>query len=198
MRKLRSITEKQQFAFATAKALTATAVQVQGELKRNMPGRFTLRRDWIVKGIRIRPATKGNLQAFVYSRDKFMGRQETGGEKSPLRNYLAVPITGSSIKRTKTGLIAKSNKPKNIKDTLYAKGGGMTSVITVQSTGRKYIVRLKKNAGKKDRLDFLYALVPRAQIKERLGLGKDGMRVARAKFVVNLRDALEAALRSAR
>ena len=187
MRKLRSITEKQQFAFATAKALTATAVQVQGELKRNMPGRFTLRRDWIVKGIRIRPATKGNLQAFVYSRDRFMGRQETGGEKSPLRNYLAIP-TGI-VKRTPKDLVKKFDRPAAL--------GDRASVVEVN--GNKYLALKKPRKGANgQKLRLMYLLVPRAQIKERLGLGKDGMRVARAKFVVNLRDALEAALRSAR
>lgn len=187
MRKLKSITEKRQFAFATAKALTTTAIQVQTELKRNMPSRFTLRRDWILKGIRIKPATKSNLQAFVYSRDKFMGRQEAGGPKSPLRNYLAIPT--SMVKRTPKDLVKKFDRPAAL--------GDRASVVEVN--GNKYLALKKpRKAANGQKLRLLYLLVPRAQIKKRLGLEKDGVRVARARFVENLRTELEAALRTAR
>lgn len=187
MRRLSSITEKQQFAFATARALTQTAAQVQTEVKKNMPSRFTLRRQWIVQGIRIERATKSNLTATVYSRDAFMGRQEFGGPKSPLRNYLAIPT--SMVRRTKTDLVRKSDKPGAL--------GDKASVVDVN--GRKYLAlkRPRKGAnGKKLRL--LYLLVPRASIKKRLGLTEDGVRVARAQFVKNLEQSLEDALRSAR
>lgn len=187
IRKLATFTEQQQFKFSVAKALTKTAVDVQGEVRKNMPSRFVLRRQWIVQGIRVERATKQNLTATVYSRDKFMGLQEFGGSKSPLRNYLAIPT--SMVRRTKTDVIAKSDRPSSL--------GDKASIIDFN--GHKWLALKKprKGAGG-NKLRLLYLLVPRAQLKERLGLGKDGMRVARAMFVDNLRDALEQAVRTAR
>lgn len=187
MRQLSTFTEKKQFAFATARALTQTAVEVQTEVKRNMPSRFTLRRDWIVKGMRITKATKSNLVATVYSRDKFMGLQEAGGTKNPLRNYLAIPT--SMVKRTPKDLVKKSERPAAL--------GDRASVVEVN--GNKYLALKKpRKAANGQKLRLLYLLVPRAKMEKRLGLEKDGHRVARARFMENLRRSLEEAVRTAR
>lgn len=187
MKKLQSITEKQQFAFACARALTQTAVEVQTEVRKNMPSRFTLRRDWIVKGIRVERATKRNLTAVVYSRDKFMGLQEFGGTKNPLRNYIAVPT--SMVRRTPREMIKKSDRPAQLGD----------KVEVVEFQGQKFLALKKPRKGANgQRLRFLYLLVPRAKIDQRLGLGMDGMKVSKARFTENLRTALEDALRTAR
>lgn len=187
MRKLATLTEQRQFAFATAKALTQTAYDVQKELRANMPQRFILRRQWVVQGIRVDKATKASLTATVYSRDKFMGLQEFGGTKGPLRNYLAVPTR--MVKRTKTDMIAKSDRPQALGD----------KAAVVDYNGHKWLALKKGRKGATgNQMRLLYLLIPRAQIKERLGLNKDGMKIARAKFAQNLQDALEYAVRSAR
>jgi len=194
--KLQSITEQQQFKFAVAKALTKTASDVQQEVRKNMPSRFVLRKQWIVQGIRVTAATKNNLEAIVASRDRFMDIQEAGGDKSPLRKYLAIPT--SLVRRTKTGLISASSRPAAL--------GSKVGVVEYQ--GNKYLA-LKKGIysertssesarGGMLRLRFMYLLVPKAKIKERLGLGKDGIRVVRAKFAQNLQDALDQAVKTAR
>lgn len=185
--KLRSITEAQQFKFAVAKALTQTAYETQKEVRSNMPQRFTLRRQWIVQGIKVQAATKANLTATVFSRDKFMGLQEVGGTKNPLRNYLAVPT--KAVRRTPRDMIRAADKPKNLGDKAH--------IIDVK--GNKYLALKKPRKGKgKNDLRLMYLLVPRAQIKERLGLNKDGQRIARARFIENLRRSLESAVASAR
>lgn len=187
MRRLRSITERQQFAFATARALTQTAAEIQTEVKRKMPERFTLRRDWIVRGMRVEKATKQNLTARVYSRDKFMGLQEHGGTKGALRNYLAIPT--SMVKRTPKDLVKKSDRPAAL--------GDRASVVEVN--GNKYLALKKPRKGSNgQKLRLLYLLVPRAQIDKRLKLGDDGMRIARARFIANLQRSLEDAVRTAR
>ncbi len=187
MRRLQSIAEAKQFRFSVAKALTTTAAQVQAEVKRNMPSRFTLRRDWIVKGIRMKPASKTRLEASVFSTDKFMGLQEIGGDKSPLRNFLAIPT--SMVKRTPRDLVKRGDRPAAL--------GDRASVVEVN--GNKYLALKKpRKAANGQRLRLLYLLVPRANIKERLGLRKDGVKVARARFVENLRTALADALRTAK
>lgn len=187
LKKLQSITEAKQFRFAVAKALTQTAYDVQKEVRANMPNRFILRRQWIVQGMRVERATKQNLEAMVYTKDKFMRLQESGGIKGPLRNYLAIPT--SMVKRTKTEIIRKSDRPAAL--------GSKAEVVEVN--GNKWLALKKPRKGaNSQRLRLLYLLVPRANLRERLGLGKDGMKVARANFGKNLRDALDQAVRTAR
>lgn len=187
MRQLQTIRQAEQFRFSVAKALTATASQVQQEVRKNMPGRFTIRRPWVVNGILIEKATKQNLTATVYSRDKFMGLQEVGGAKGPLRNYLALPT--SMVRRTKKDLIAKADRPKNLGD----------KVEMIEFNGHKWLALKRGRKGANgNKLRLLYLLVPRAQIKSRLGLGEDAARVAKARFVQNLNDAMQFALRTAR
>ena len=188
MAQLKSLAEASQFKFAVAKALTQTAYEVQAEVKRNMPGRFTLRRQWIVQGMRVERATKTNLVATVYSRDKFMGFQEFGGPKSPLRNYIAVPT--KAVRRTKTQMIAKADRPKSLGD----------KVEVIEYKGDKYLaLKAKPRKGASgNKLRLLYLLIPRAQMHERLKLRQDGERIARAKFLPNLQRAIDDAVRTAR
>lgn len=185
--KLRSITEAQQFRFAVATALTRTAYDVQKEVRANMPQRFTLRRDWIVRGIMVDRATKLNLTARVYSRDKFMGRQEAGGPKDPLRNYIAIPT--KAVRRTAKDLIRRTELPSSLGDRAH--------IVTVNVN--KFLALKKARKGKaKNELRLLYLLVPRARVNPRLGLGQDGRRVAPVKFAEHLRQALQDAVRTAR
>jgi len=191
-----------QAPFAIAKALTQTAKDVQDAVRADMPNRFTLRREWIVKGIVITPAKKTNLESVVFSRDaKFMYRQEEGADKLPMYgSNVAIPL--DAVRRTKRGMIATKDLPKNIKNTLTPKGGHkggtLTAVLTTQSS-KKYLVRVKPGyKGRKNRLDFLYALRPRAFVKARLGLHTTGVDVATKKFDRNLKDAVFYAMQTAK
>lgn len=187
IRQLQTIGQAKQFQFSVAKALTNTAYDIQKEVRKNMPQRFTLRRQWVVQGIRVDRATKDSLTATVYSRDKFMGLQELGGPKSPLRNYLAVPT--SMVRRTKTEMIAKSDRPKNL--------GNRAEIIELH--GKKWLALKRDRKGANgNRLRLLYLLVPRAQVKKRLGLGDDAAKIARLRFTENLKSAMEFAMRTAR
>ncbi|WP_047308804.1 hypothetical protein [Rhodopseudomonas palustris] len=66
---------------ALAKALTFTAKDSQMALRAEAPSVFVLRRQWIVGGIRIRPANGGKLLATVGSIDKYMERHVVGAGK---------------------------------------------------------------------------------------------------------------------
>ena len=187
VRQLKTIAEERQFKFSVAKALTNTAVEVQKEVRKNMPQRFTIRRQWVVNGIKMERATKDNLTATVYSRDKFMGLQELGGPKSPLRNYLALPT--SMVRRTKTDVIKMADRPKNLGD----------KVEIVEIEGRKWLaLKRPRKAANGQRLKLLYLLVPRARLQKRLGLGDDAIKISKQRFTENLRAAMEFALRTAR
>jgi Family of unknown function (DUF6441)/Bacteriophage HK97-gp10, putative tail-component len=199
--KLQTLAEAKQFRFSVAKALTQTAVEVQREVKKNMPSRFTLRRQWIVQGIRMEKATKDNLTATVYSKDAFMGRQEVGGTKTPKYDqHLAIPMR--AVRRYKSGMINPADLPANLGQAQFtvkrggkdaARRGAGGSVFKLVSNGRTFLCRRKNG-----KVELLYMLVPRAKVEKRLGLADDAVKVARARFSENLRDALEYAMRTAR
>ena len=192
-----------QVKFSIAKALTKTAQDAQAAVRESMkPPKFTIRRQWIVNGIRIIAAKKNDLTAVVYSRDgDFMGRQETGGTKTPKRDSnLALPL--SAVRRTKADIIKAQDLPNNLGQAqinLRTKGGKIKSikgaggsVFKMQVNGRTIIARRR---GKKD-IELMYVLVPRANIKPRLGLHEIGQRVVNQNFGQNLRDAMVYAMQT--
>ena len=81
--------ERRQVPFATARALTSVAYAARDEVRKELPGRFTLRRPWVARGIAVEPAKKLKPAARVFSRDAFMAAQETGGPKPDARQIPA-------------------------------------------------------------------------------------------------------------
>lgn len=101
-----------QFPFASALALTRTAQDAQLEERRELPRRFTIRNNWVSQGIRIRQATKANLESVVFQKDDFMLLQETGGTHSPRGANLAVPIAARENKRQ---IVPAGKRPNALK-----------------------------------------------------------------------------------
>ncbi len=88
--KLMAICEKD-VQFVAAKTLTQTAQLAQTEIKKHLHDVFVLRKPNFEKSIKIRPATKQNLQSEIYTMAAFATLQQTGGKQTAQSGRLAVP-----------------------------------------------------------------------------------------------------------
>lgn len=197
-----------QLPFATARALTMTAADAQKQIRAEMPNKFTIRRPWVLQGVRTERATKQNLTAWVYHKDAYMPRQETGGTKvgkpgggnfssddlpvasgrrvRKVSGRVAVPT--QNVLRTKRELIRKSDTPQGL---------GTKAFVIEGRNGTQLLAR-RFAKGKRAGLRVLYVLKPRTYIKPRWGFADTVERVARTRFYTNLQTALEQAMQSRR
>lgn len=200
--------DTKQIQFATARALTKTAQAVQQAVRAEMPSRFTLRRQWIVQGIRITPATKANLTATIYSKDAFMERQEAGGIKMgtpgggdfsstslqqpkgkrvrPAMGRVAVPT--DKVRRNKSEIIRKSELPAGL---------GERGFVIGKPGDTQYLAK-RFAKGKRAGLQILYVLKRSTRIKPRLGLRDIGIDVVRSKFAEIFSQSLSDAIATAK
>lgn len=77
--------------FVAAKTLTQTAQAAQTNIRQHLHEAFVLRKPNFEKSIKIRPATKQNLAAEVYTMAGFAALQQTGGKQTARSDRLAVP-----------------------------------------------------------------------------------------------------------
>lgn len=77
--------------FVAAKSLTQTAQEVQTAVRQHIREAFVLRRPNFEKSIKVRGATKQNLEATVYTMAGFAALQQAGGKQTAKSGRLAVP-----------------------------------------------------------------------------------------------------------
>lgn len=160
---------------ATAKALTFTAQDSQTLLKAQAGGIFHLRSNWVPGGIRIKPATGGNLNAEVGSIDKYMERHVVGAglpkpAEQPLsihgRNGTRTPRIASGGLLVKTyGSTAQVPKHQTVLSRLRRMGGNKRKPFQIATGGRVLIV---SRAGKGSLPLKVHAmLIPSATVPEK-------------------------------
>lgn len=172
--------KRDQVPFATALALTRTAQDAQKEIKRQLPTKFTLRRRWVELGIRIRKATKRDLESVVFSRDAFLLKQEQGATK----RRAAIPVR---VRRSERSVPSRAKWPSQllrrpdvfIRDLL----GGARGVFQKMRSGR---------------LKLLWVIEDKTVTKPRLRFGETVRTVVRKRWVKNFGAALARAIRTAR
>ncbi|MBM3114267.1 hypothetical protein [Jeongeupia naejangsanensis] len=172
----RQLTElgRKQLPFATAKSLTQAAQAVQQQVRADMPKRFAISRKWIINGIRIEPARKSRLSARVYSRDKFMGRQEYGGEKRSQdtqvwrwKGKLAIP-TDEARGGKPHGVVPKKNWPENLAGALFQ----------IRTRDGLDLLCLRRRG----QVQVMYVLEDEVEVDARLKLRETGDRIANVVF----------------
>lgn len=188
--------------FAVAKTLTNLAQEAQAEVRREMPQKMTIRRPWVVNGIRIKTAARDRLEAVVYSLDSggrrgFMTRQEFGGIKAPESSrHVAIPL--KAVKPTAKTIIPQYMKPKSL--LMYGPQKNKTAQRMV-SNAAAFKVKGKK-AGqewilirKGGKVMPAWLLTPRATIKQTNFLLGPTKRIVNARATALLRQNAIAAMK---
>jgi len=164
---------------ATARALTRTAFDARDAVRDGLPERFNLRRPWISRGIGVTPAKPRTLMAEVWSRDRFMAAQETGGSHPDAR-----PIPAGRLREmAQTRVIPKSQWLDQVKNkpTVFYRAG----MLFERRDERRILA--------------LYLLRPKAQIKvqPRLGMAETIRSVAQREYQRQMERALREELAKA-
>ncbi|MEM7523318.1 MAG: hypothetical protein AAF360_06105 [Pseudomonadota bacterium] len=157
---------RNEWPFATALSLTRTAAAAQTALRADLPDRFTVRRPWLLRQVKMEKATKRQptpiARVFMSdATDYFAGLQERGGRKRGRRGGRVAIPTGAT--RNKRGTIPRGRRPA----TLLAKRGGPRAYfIGKMRDGTEGVFERRKSGA----ITLLYALEPVVQIKPALGL----------------------------
>lgn len=198
--------QQKQVRYAAAVALTKTAQDLQAEIRNEMPRNFTLRRQWVVQGIRIKAARRDFLQAEVFSRDPFMAIQESGGTKTAIgrrvfdyQGYLAVPL---DARRSKYDVVRKEDWPENLVDPFILTARDGRKYLAVHQLGsRKGPRSVRTMRGKQKRetgTRLMYTLVKSEQLRARLGMRRIAARIVEPRWHENFGRALFEALSTAK
>jgi hypothetical protein len=120
-------TARNQVPFATAKALTASADLARITVTRQLPSIFDKPTPFTMRGITIQAATKRNLQARVFVKDKqaaYLDVQETGGEIRPKAKRPLIMAT-DTLPRDAYGNLPRGTlrREKRKKDVFVGKVG---------------------------------------------------------------------------
>jgi hypothetical protein len=189
--------------FAQAMTLTRVAQAGQAAVRDALPEKFIIRRTaWASSGIVITPATKERLQSEVADRNSCMVLQESGGEKIPYKQFLAIPLEGA--RPSPRALIKTEDRPAEV----MARGGFIrenTQGIGIMFLPRKIFHRARRrrgmvgpvNASKEQTIVPMYALVRRAEVPARYGMEQTVSEAVDLSLDASWNEAVELVLRQA-
>jgi hypothetical protein len=155
--------------FVAAKSLTNTAQEIQVSVRAHIREAFVLRKPNFEKSIKLRPATKQNLQASVYTMAGFAALQQTGGRQMAKSGRLAVPQY-NNLREVKAG--RKSNPAGSF-------------LIKLQSGG--HAIASRANGGE---FRLLYYLKQIAYNPKRLNMLEIGTEISVRRFPIIFHDNL--------
>ncbi len=146
---------KKQLPFAYSLSLNRASEKARDKfVSDTLPSAFTLRTGWWKPrnrwGFNIKPSTKHTLVTSIYTKAPWMEDHEKGGIRTPKKKSFAVPH--ANVKRSKRGLISRSNKPAGMKNKFVKEVNGQPLLFR----------RLKKS------IRLMYNLVPSARIRPAL------------------------------
>lgn len=194
-----------QVPFATSKALNELAKLFQRKQTDAILEDFTVRdRTFMRRAVKIKPfARKRSLFAQVQIEPPggartadILAKFERGGTKRPQGSRLAIP---QEVRRTKTGKIRTNLRPSklNLKSVSGQLSEGDQRTFSIRRSGGRGGIFQRVGRGARSKVRLLYAFIPRARIRPRLGFIKRAKSVAK-EFGPLFDRAYRAALRTAK
>jgi hypothetical protein len=176
---------RRQIPFATAVALTRTAIEARDAVRMQAKERFTIRTPWVLKGIQAKSADKRSLTAHVIARDDFMALQEEGGVKEARGKALGVPVEARNPKTLVT-------RPSKWPGALLRR---KRKFFTGQVKGNvPAVFRRDEDGG----LTLFYTLRPRVSIKPRFGMVEKVREVVTSRYAALFAEAFAQARKTAK
>lgn len=175
----------EQITFASAAALTGAAKRGQSASIRAIRSTFTTRGQWFQPdnrfGIKVKPASKGDLESQVYTAADWLEKHETGGVKRPRGRFLAVPT--ATARPNPRAVIPRANRPANLRRAFVAE------------TRRGPVLFERRPGGN---IRALYGLEKSARIRKRSTVVGPVEQAVTSGFGPIFDEALEGALKTAR
>lgn len=173
-----------QLNYAAAVTLTRVAKEGQAASLRAIRGAFTTRNDWYLPsnrfGVKVRPATKDDLETEVGTRAHWLALHETGGVRKPRGRYLAIPT--AETRRANNQSVPRSRRPRKSRRTFVAET--RSGPVLFERRGRS--------------VQALYNLEPRARIRKRPVVVEPVTKVVDRRFGAIFDRALDEALETAK
>lgn len=174
-----------QVPFATAKALTETAKEVQRAITDELPRVFDRPTPFTQRGVGMTWATKANLTSKVFLKDvqrDYLALQVTGGTRTPKRKALVVPAA--------IGLNPYGNLPRGKIKSLLAR----KDVFSGSVRGVGGIWQRTRGGG----LKLLVAYEQKTIYRQRFPFGALAQKTIERRLLPNFRAAMASAIASAR
>lgn len=176
-----------QLAFGISKGINKLAEHIRDSELQAAKNTFSLRGSWYQPrskfGFNVKPSTKNNLTAEIYTKADWLERHAVGGIKTA-KGMIAIPT--QFVRRNKKDVINKANRPMGIKG----------AVKVTFKTGQQAIVKAYKADGKK--LVVLYWLEKQAKIKKVYDFNDIGRKVFDRNASKYVSDGIAEAIRTAR
>ncbi|WP_302805089.1 hypothetical protein [Cloacibacillus porcorum] len=185
-----------QMKFATSVALYETAKEAQEAVREDLPKIFTIRTNWVAKGIRIKPGSSRGIRGSgdglngmsveIGTVDPFMERQELGGEKKPFKAHsVAIPN-----RDPQTEIADRKKWPK----ALLKRVSG--TFLYKRADGKEFI--LQREGKNRYPIKLRYSFASSVNVPARWNMRERIQNLASEKYYINFERAFKKAMETAR
>ena len=195
---------RDQVPFATSVAINNTAKGIQTVQREGMKRRFTIRRAYVLQGVKINKfSTKRDLEAVIEidPTREFLFKFEEGGTVRPRGTRFAVP---DEVRRTKTGVVSRVLRPRSLE---FKRSGSGPRGEVFRGKKRTFMIRRPDGTGaifqrfgrrRSTRVRMLFSFTPKAKIEPMLEFEVTAQTVFDATFASNFERSFARAQASAR
>lgn len=217
-------TFQDQIPFATSLALNRVANAAQQAERAGISERFTIRRPWVLQGVKIETrdrATKRNLEVSIGidAQRSFLSKFEVGGLKVPIGESKSIAVPEVGVRPDISAIVPKSKRPRAFNFVrraprrpsdfavfegsqhtfLIQSGDGSGLIFQRTGKGSNRDRSVKAGAGGRDEnVKLLYVLTPHVRIPAELEFATTVELVVREQFAQIFAQAFEEAKASPR